>query len=72
MAGRKKVGVFQWGVCRDRGVSGGYIDLQGYIHVQFIFVSEVEYLYGYCYYIHVVLTARVPLEVSVVGTQECT
>jgi hypothetical protein len=53
-------------------VSGGYIDLQGYIHVQFIFVSEVEYLYGYCYYIHVVLTARVPLEVSVVGTQECT
>ena len=71
MAGRKKVGVFQWGVCRDRGVSGGYIDLQGYN--LYLFVSEVEYmyLYGYCY-IHVVLTARVPLEVSVVGTQECT
>ena len=48
------------------GTTGGYN--------LFIFVSEVEYryLYGYCYYIHVVLTARVPLEVSVVGTQECT
>lgn len=65
MAGRKKVGVFQWGVCRDRGVSGGYIDLQGYNLYLF------QKLYGYCY-IHVVLTARVPLEVSVVGTQECT